>query len=425
LKTLIQAAFGMDGDWYSRPILDRAYRRSNLEGFTRQLDGIAQFESTLADDGALVLKFWMHLSQDAQKRRLKSLEQDPLTEWRVGKTDWAHWKRYEKFVEAAERTILRTNTGKAPWTVVEGEDAAFRSLTVGTVIRDSLRTHLDKMRQARTLRNNREMERTVDSAGHTEAAKPGKDAAQPRTASSTPPTVLDTLDLTKQLGKQDYQRQLEKYQARASLLFRDACQRGISTIVVLEGPDAAGKGGAIRRLTAPLDARHYRVLPISVPTEEERAQHYLWRFWRHVSRAGRLTIFDRSWYGRVLVERVEGFAVEDEWKRAFAEINNFEEQLTEHGIILLKFWVHISKDEQLARFMKREQTPHKSWKLTDEDWRNREKWDDYQRAVNDMVQYTSTVDIPWLLVEGNDKYFARIKVLKNLCSRLEDALKKK
>ena len=196
----------------------------------------------------------------------------------------------------------------------------------------------------------------------------------------------------------------------------------ISTIMLFEGPDAAGKGGAIRRVTAALDARHYQVFPIAAPTDEERAHHYLWRFWRHLSRAGRINIFDRSWYGRVLVERVEGFATEDEWKRAYAEINEFEEELTDHGILLLKYWVHISKDEQLKRFEARKLVPHKRWKLTEEDWRNREKWGDYEYAVNDIDEHTSTHSAPWILVEGNDKRFARIKVISTFCDRLEAML---
>jgi polyphosphate kinase 2 (PPK2 family) len=235
-------------------------------------------------------------------------------------------------------------------------------------------------------------------------------------------TVLSTLDMTLHLNKADYKKKLQECQARLNLLHRKALKKKTSSILLFEGPDAAGKGGAIRRITAALDARHYQVIPIAAPTDEERAHHYLWRFWRHLSRAGRVTIFDRSWYGRVLVERVEGFATEAEWKRAFAEINEFEEQLTEHGILLLKYWVHITKDEQLDRFNAREQTPHKRWKLTEEDWRNREKWDEYEWAVNDIVEHTSTFTSPWVLVEGNDKRFSRIKVISTFCDRLEAML---
>jgi polyphosphate kinase 2 (PPK2 family) len=192
---------------------------------------------------------------------------------------------------------------------------------------------------------------------------------------------------------------------------------------VFEGWDAAGKGGAIRRVTASLDARTSRVVPIAAPTDEERAQHYLWRFWRHLPRKGLVTIFDRSWYGRVLVERVEGFAAPAEWQRAYREINAFEEQLVEHGIVVVKYWLHVSPEEQLRRFKDREKSPFKSWKLTDEDWRNRERWQDYSRAVNEMVERTSSHLAPWTLVEANDKCFARIKVLDTVCQRLAKALR--
>ncbi len=224
------------------------------------------------------------------------------------------------------------------------------------------------------------------------------------------------------LDKTRYREKLARAQAKLNQLHRKALERGVSTVLVFEGPDAAGKGGAIRRLTAALDARHVQVIPIAAPTDEERAHHYLWRFWRHLSRAGRVTIFDRSWYGRVLVERVEGFASEEEWRRAYAEINDFEEQLIEHGTVLRKFWLHITKEEQLARFQAREKTPYKRWKLTDEDWRNRERWDDYAAAVNDMVEQTSTKKAPWVLVEGNDKRFARVKVATTVCEAMARAL---
>ena len=237
-------------------------------------------------------------------------------------------------------------------------------------------------------------------------------------------SVLNTLDLTNTLDKKRFQVQLEKQQGRLNQLQRQARDRSVSTIAVFEGWDAAGKGGAIRRVAAALDAREYQVIPIAAPTDEELAHHYLWRFWRHLSRAGRVTVFDRSWYGRVLVERVEGLATPEEYRRAYGEINHFEEQLVDHGIVLTKFWLHISKAEQLARFRDRKRTPHKSWKITDEDWRNRRKWDDYELAVNEMVARTSTRRAPWVLVEANDKNFARIKVIRTLANRIERALKR-
>lgn len=321
---------------------------------------------------------------------------------------------------------MRTSTGQAPWTIIEGVDPAYRSLTVGTIVRDEISKHLAEIEKKNRLLEEAaaamlqaELEVPEAAVGESEAG-----AEKADTVSSCLPclTVLERLDMSLHLTKVDYKKQLQEYQARLNLLHRKALKRKVSTILMFEGADAAGKGGAIRRVTAALDARHYQVIPIASPTDEERAQHYLWRFWRHLARDGRFTIFDRSWYGRVLVERVEGFAAEDEWRRAYAEINDFEEQLMDHGIVLLKYWVHISKDEQLARFKAREQTPHKRWKLTEEDWRNREKWDDYGLAVNDIVEHTSTSVAPWILVEGNDKRFARIKVIRTLCERLEQAL---
>jgi polyphosphate:AMP phosphotransferase len=398
--------------WYSQPVIDRAYRNIDAAQLNERLDRINAFESALAADGALVLKFWMHLSQDAQKRRLNALEKDPLTRWRVTERDWKHWEMYDKFLEAAERTITRTSTGHAPWTVVEGEDHNYRSLTVGALLRDAINRHLEAVRLSNEVRARLQINGARD-AGAEDLA----DKAQPTV------TILSSLDLGKHLAKSDYQKQLKSCQAKLSRLHRKASEKKVSTIVVFEGPDAAGKGSAIRRITAALDARSFQVIPVAAPSDEERARHYLWRFWRQLSRAGRMTIFDRSWYGRVLVERVEGLATDQEWQRAYAEINEFEEQLSEHGIVLAKYWIHISEDEQLARFKAREETPHKRWKLTEEDWRNRENWADYERAVNDMVQHTSTTAAPWTLVEGDDKRYARIKIINNLCDKLDKALK--
>jgi polyphosphate:AMP phosphotransferase len=402
--------------WYSKPVLDRVYGTISVAELDERLDRIVAFENALAEDGALILKFWMHLSKDAQKARFKSLEKDPLLSWQVTEKDWEHWRRYEDFTEAAERTIMRTNTGKAAWNIVEGADPYFRAITVGKIIRDAIRKKLDELESAKLSQN---QEVIQDDTEQTPPPQDDVGNALPST------TLLSTLDMSFTLTKTDYKAKLKKYQGNLNLLHREAMAKGISSIVVFEGPDAAGKGGAIRRLIAAIDPHSYQVLPFAAPTDEERAQHYLWRFWRHLSRAGDVTVFDRSWYGRVLVERVEGFASEDEWRRAYAEINEFEEQLIEHGIVLVKFWVHIDKNEQLNRFKEREVTPHKTWKLTDEDWRNREKWDVYESAAHDMFQYTSTRYSPWVLVEGNSKYYARVKVVKTMCDYLEKALKKK
>ncbi len=408
--------------WYSRPVLDRVYGRSRRVEFDDQLDRIATFERTLTDDGALVLKFWMHLSKHAQRTRLRTLARDPLTRWRISPLQWEHWRLYDRFVAAAERALQRTSTVDAPWTIVEGVDEAYRSVTVAASIRDSIRRRLAHGRgTGQTLPSARGSGRQARRSTP-RLARPSADTTAQGARRAPPATILSTLDMSQSVSKKAFATELERHQGRLNLLQRKAQENGISTILVFEGWDAAGKGGAIRRLTGALDARSYQVIPIGAPTDEERAHHYLWRFWRHLAGGGRLTIFDRSWYGRVLVERVEAFATEQEWRRAYSEINEFEEQLVEHGIVLVKYWIHITADEQLRRFKERENAPYKKWKLTDEDWRNRAKWADYERAVNEMVERTSTRLAPWTLVEGNDKYFARLKVLKTACSRLKAAI---
>jgi AMP-polyphosphate phosphotransferase len=235
--------------------------------------------------------------------------------------------------------------------------------------------------------------------------------------------MLSRLDMSHRVDRSAFRQALEEHQGRLNVLHRKARERGISVILVFEGWDAAGKGGAIRRVTAALDAASYQIVPIAAPTDEERAHHYLWRFWRHLPRAGTLTIFDRSWYGRVLVERVEGFASPAQWLRAYSEINQFEEQLVDHGIVVVKYWLHISREEQLRRFQERRRLSFKQWKLTDDDWRNRRKWNEYHGAVNEMFARTSTRTAPWTLVEANDKYYARLKVMKVLSDRLKAAFR--
>ncbi|WP_417796337.1 polyphosphate:AMP phosphotransferase [Terasakiella pusilla] len=404
--------------WYSSPFIDRAYGHLDEADYDERLDRIKIFEKTLADDGALILKFWMHLGKDAQKKRLKKLEKNELQKWRVTKTDWKHWELYDKFTEAAERLIMRTSKGHAPWSIVEGEDNKYASLTVAEQIRDAIQRHSAQRRSAKEAQ-----------AAMAQQAKAGKKTVKKKIDKDAPvrelpyPTVLSCLDMSKTIEKEEYKKELKSLQGRLNKLARKAIDRGVSTILVFEGSDAAGKGGAIRRITSTLDARSYKVLPFAAPNDEERAHHYLWRFWRHMSRAGRMTIFDRSWYGRVLVERCEGFAREEEWRRAYGEIVDFEDQIVDHGTVLVKIWIHISPEEQLARFKARELTPWKKWKLTDEDWRNREKWADYEEAVNDLVEKTSTTAAPWTLVEGNDKKYARIKVLRTVCDALEKRLK--
>lgn len=409
--------------WYSDPFIRRVYGELGQEGFEQDLARIVAFERTLAVSGTVLVKFWLHLGKKQQKKAFKALEADPDQAWRVSPTDWEHWKRYEEFVPVAEDLIMRTSTGLAPWEIVEGFDSRFRMLEVGSVLLARMRKGLEE-----------DARKQSEATGSAPAGSRKKRGRGPSAAEAAPPgeadpatlvpmtTILSTLDMGKHLGKGEYKKRLGHLQSRLYGLRRRAREEGTSMVLLFEGWDAAGKGGAIRRVVRALDARFYRVIAVGAPNDEERAHHYLWRFWRHVPRAGRVTVFDRSWYGRVLVERIEGFAMEAQWMRAYAEINDFEAELVGHGVVLQKFWIHITPEEQESRFKARAQTPLKSWKLTAEDWRNRERWDAYERAVNDMVERTSTPMAPWTLIEGNDKRYARVRVLEKVCEGLEAAL---
>jgi polyphosphate:AMP phosphotransferase len=385
--------------WYTAPIVQRTYKKTRDADLDAAMEEIRRFERMLTAEGALILKFWFHLSKDRQKERLKRLEKNPETRWRVTETDWKHFDLYDRFRKISERALRETSTAEAPWIVVEGTDARYRSLTVGSAILAALRRRLDEPV-------------TLPPESHT----------APFIAPVDKVDLVQRLDLSQKIDKNTYERELLHWQGRLNLLTRKRRYGDISVMAVFEGSDAAGKGGAIRRVTAALDARHYHVVPVAAPTEEERAQPYLWRFWRPLPRRGMLTIFDRSWYGRVLVERVEGFASQASYMRAYTEINDFEEQLVRHRFVVVKLWLQVSKEEQLRRFQEREQTAFKRFKITDEDWRNREKWDAYETAVCDMVDRTSTEIAPWTMVEAEDKYFARIKVLRTLCEAIEERM---
>ena len=386
------------GSWYTDPIIRRVYGQSGGAEFDRSLSRIEFFEQELVQDGAVIVKVWLHLSKKAQKKRLKKLERNPDTRWRVAPVDWKHFKLYDTFVKFSEQALQRTDTGFAPWNVIEATNDRYREVAVARVILDAIRKRLDR-----------------------EPAPPPAKAKHVALADSVM-SVLDRVKLDQKVSAKAYDTKLARLQGKLNHLARAAWDKKVSTVLVFEGWDAAGKGGAVRRLTSAMDARLYRVVPIAAPTDEERAHQYLWRFWRHIPRAGRVTIFDRSWYGRVLVERVEGFAREEEWKAAFLEINDFEDQLVQHGTSVTKFWVHISKAEQLRRFKERQKTEFKQYKITAEDWRNRKQWDAYEAAVNEMAIRTGRRDAPWVLVAGNDKHFARIQILETVCDRLERAL---
>ncbi len=387
------------GSWYSEPISKRMRGELDNAGLDAALIQINGLEKQLTDDGALIIKCWLHLSKERQKRRIKRLLKDPENAWRVSKHDLKNLKHYDEFICVAERVLRETSTAEAPWMIIDGSDNRYSALTVGRYVLGQVREHLEERKLER--RHRRRLPQVIT----------GQEIA-----------LLDALDLSLHLNKKDYRHQLALLQGRLNRLSRKQVRKGRSLTLVFEGWDAAGKGGCIRRIVHALDARFYQVIPIAAPTDEEKAHHYLWRFWRHIPRDGMTTIYDRSWYGRVLVERIEGFAREDEWMRAYTEINQFEEELTSHGIIILKFWLHISKEEQLRRFKDREQIPYKRFKITEEDYRNREKWDQYSMAVNDMVTRTSSEFAPWHLIEAEDKRHARVKVLRCVVERLEQEL---
>jgi AMP-polyphosphate phosphotransferase len=386
------------GSWYSDPILDRVegtLRKGDLED---RIEQIVRLERMLANDGVLFVKFWFHVSKKAQKARFHELESDPKTSWRVSPEDWKRAEKYDEFRKVCARVLRQTSTPEAPWTVVEGTDARYRNLTVGKILLETMRARLDAPLPKRT--------------GRVPPSVPAIDKLY----------LLRTLDMTQRVEEKHYEVELERLQGKLNKLSRHSRFHKVSVVCMFEGWDAAGKGGAIRRITGALDARQYHVTPIAAPTEDERAQPYLWRFWRHLPPKGRFTIYDRSWYGRVLVERVEGFAPPEDWMRAYGEINDFEEQLVQNGVILVKFWLHITKEEQLKRFKEREKTGFKRFKITDEDWRNRDKWESYELAACDMVDRTSTEIAKWTLVEANDKHHARIKTLKVLTDAIEKAI---
>ena len=384
------------GSWYTQPILDRVMGGGKPRALEQALVRINAFERTLADDGALFVKLWFHVTKKVQKHRLKAEERAKSTRLLVSKRNWRHHERYDEFVSVTERVLRETSTGHAPWTVIESADDRYRNLTAGLIILEQLQHRLATRRTA--------------------------DAPQAQPEIADPTTLLDRLDLSLKLDKPVYEKRMAELQGALGELARRLKKRQRSAIFLFEGSDAAGKGGAIRRLVWALDVRQYRIIPVAAPTDEERAHHYLWRFFRHLPRRGRITIYDRSWYGRVLVERVEGFTSEESFRRAYKEINDFEQELVRDGIVLVKFWLQISSEEQLRRFQAREREPWKQHKITAEDYRNRQKTHQYEAAAAEMIARNSTEYAPFTLIEAEDKHYARVKVLETVCERLERAL---
>ena len=394
-----------DRSWYGRVLVKRMEGPVPKRQWKQAYQEIRQFERQLAGAGTVLVKFWLHIDKEEQKDRFKRLEKETATAWKVGKGEWRRHRDYDEWLEAVEEMLEQTSTACAPWTVVEATQRRYARLKVFETVLKAVEGELDR-RASRPEAEPRPMPEPPDSPTRQE-------------------TILDRVDLSLSLERDEYEEQLDKLQDRLFQLEHELYVARIPAVIVYEGFDAGGKGGNIKRLTRGLDPRGYEVVPIVAPTAEEKAHHYLWRFWKNVPKAGHITIFDRSWYGRVLVERVEGFCSEEEWERAYSEITEFEQQLVDFGTVIVKFWLQIDEDEQLRRFEARRQDPYRQWKITDDDWRNRTKWKQYEVAVVDMLHRTGTTYAPWTILEANCKLHARIKALRTVAEALENALQQK
>ncbi len=382
--------------WYERVWRDRFNGITKKKDLERAFKDINSFEKMLVDDGVIVLKFMLVISKKEQKKRLKKLRENKEAKWRVTKEDLLHNEHYDEYAFLCDEMLVATDTESAPWTLVEAEDDRYAVIKVMSAVDKAFSERL--------------------ASSDTSAPRDGKFLPEGEYKLS----ALSNVDLTRSLSKEEYKLRLKAVQKELKQLHSVLYAKRIPVVLGFEGWDAAGKGGAIHRLTEALDPRGYRVNPTSSPNDIEKAHHYLWRFWTKMPKDGHIAIFDRTWYGRVMVERIEGFCSTDEWERAYREINEMERQLADHGAIVLKFWLQIDKDEQKRRFDARANTPGKEWKITDEDWRNREKWPQYEQAVDEMLMKTSTSYAPWIIVEGNNKYYARIKVLETVAAAIKE-----
>ena len=391
-----------DRSWYRSVQVDRFDGLTPEDKLGDAYQDILSFEKQLCDDGTVIMKFFLYIDKDEQKKRFKKLEGSKETSWRVTDEDWNRNKDFGRYLKMNEEMLEKTDTDYAPWVIIEAVDKDYAALKIASTVMDRLEYELEHSRP--------EEERTAQGqeAKIRERFKNG---------------VLSGIDLSKSLTEEEYKTRLKKLQKRLAELHSELYRLRIPVVIGFEGWDAGGKGGAIKRLTSNLDPRGYRVNPTAAPNDIEKVHHYLWRFWNNVPKAGHIAVFDRTWYGRVMVERIEGFCSEAEWRRAYQEINEMESHMANAGAVVLKFWLHIDKDEQERRFRKRQANPAKQWKITDEDWRNREKWDQYEEAVNEMLIRTSTTYAPWIVVEGNDKRYARVKVLQTVVDALEKKIK--
>ena len=407
-----------DGSWYRRALIDRFEKRTKEKELPEAFHSINSFEKQLTDDGTVIIKLFLDISRKEQKKRFEKLQKNKETAWRVTQGDLERNAKYNEYAAMMEDMLFKTDTDYAPWTIIEATDRRFATVKIYTTVIKAMADQIEKQeRQKKKVTADQE---TEDHMNVSEVAREAEKGLRELQVS-----ILSKADLSLKYSREEYEENLDKLQKKIEKLHGELYRRRIPVVLGFEGWDAGGKGGAIKRLTAKMDARGYAVNPTASPNDIEKAHHYLWRFWRAMPKAGHVAIFDRTWYGRVMVERIEGFCTKEEWQRAYKEINDMEKDLYDAGAVVIKFWMHIDKDEQERRFRERQENPEKQWKITDEDWRNREKWDQYEDAVNEMLLRTSTDYAPWVVVEGNDKYYARVKVLKTVVDAIEERLKEK
>jgi polyphosphate:AMP phosphotransferase len=397
-----------DRSWYRKVLIDRFDKITSESNLSEAYQEINSFEQQLTSDGTVLIKLFLCIDQKEQKKRFKKLAESKSSAWRVSKDDLKRNVHFDAYKKMNDEMLEQTDTSYAPWVLVESMDREFATVKIYTAVIRALQAALQK--------NTSQAKSSAPEDSLTPVSA-GKSDEVLRTSS------LKKADLTLSLTREEYKKQLHELQDKIAVLHGEFYRRRIPVVIGFEGWDAGGKGGAIKRLTQKMDPRGYRVHPTASPNDIEKVHHYLWRFWNNMPKDGHIAIFDRTWYGRVMVERIEGFCQPEEWQRAYQEINDMEEQLAQHGTLVLKFWLQIDKDEQERRFKERMENPEKQWKITDEDWRNREKWDAYEKAVDEMLVRTSTTYAPWIIVEGNSKYYARIKVLQTVVDAMEAKLK--
>ena len=389
-----------DTFWMNEVVTQHMEGELDENQYKHRVRSINTAERSLTDNGYLVMKFFFHISKKMQKKRLDDLMADKNTSWRVSSDDLHENKHYKEYLDVYEQYLEDTDRAAAPWYIIDASNKKWAELQVLRFLNQGIDTALKNHSLAAPIRQN--------------------------IFPLNPIPKLSEVSLDdKTITKEEYEKELDSLQDELRALHNELYRKKIPVIIAYEGWDAAGKGGNIKRITSALDPRGYEVHPIASPEPHEKARHFLWRFWNRLPKDGHIAIFDRTWYGRVMVERIEGFCSENDWQRAYNEMNEFEKELADWGAVIIKFWVQIDKDTQLERFNDRQNTPEKQWKITDEDWRNREKWDAYEAAIDEMLQKTNTIFGPWYILESNDKKYARIKALKIVVEALKKACKEK